>query len=946
MKKYLKRIVAWVLILTMLSVLMPAYVSASGQDNERAEISEIPENSGLNYVMGRPMTEEEIEYQKSLLPKYLPEFSIDEECLPFPENIESGERARGGLSSAYDSRDKGWVTPVKNQNPWGMCWAFASTACAETSLISKGLADASSIDLSELHLGYFCYHPQPDPLGNTAKDTVLLNSGSSYMNLGGTTMRSVFSASNWFGFAEESTAPYPNTDEHPENLDPALAYRDVAHLKNAFQLSPSDTSAIKSLLMEHGAAAIPMFFDVNCYNIETASYCTKLTSTNHDVAVVGWDDSYSAMNFKEECRPSSDGAWLAKNSWGEDFGDQGYFWISYEDASICEFVFLDVEKTDIYDHNYHYDGCPGDVFLKVSGDFSLSAVYQAGASETQAEALEAVGITSEGTQVDYSLQVYKDIQDVQNPESGVPVLEIPQTGTLRYSGYNTIPLNQKIPLMNDTTFSVVIHLKKGSNQKFGCWMDKAHQSGEVSFMSSQDPGQTYLYLNGRWLDTALEKEPWTPRLKAFTSDIQLVPVSSITVQPAQTKLKPGETAKLKAELQPLDATDTTVNWSSSDTSVAAVDREGTVTAVSPGTCTITARTTNGKEAGCKVTVFADIPVTAISVQPVQTELEPGGTTQLKAELFPSDATDTTINWSSSDTSVAAVDKEGTVTAVSPGACTIIARTTNGKEAGCSVTVLARTLSSCTVSLSQTSYTYDGTAKKPSVTLTDNEGRLKEGKDYTVSYAKNEHAGTASVIIDGKGTYDGTLTEYFEIQKADRNISGPIGVTMTNTGTPRTFSLDAKCSGSRLTYKSSHKSITVNKKGLIKIPKSFIGQAIITIKAAGTNDYNPVTKKFTLTMNAPGVQISDLQNRPGKKVVIKWNKNPIVSGYEIQYSAGKKFTKSTVTKKIIKKRTVGSKTISGLKKGRTYYVRIRTYKNAAGGKMYSTWSKKQKIKVRK
>lgn len=862
MKKYLKRIVAWVLILTMLSVLMPAYVSASGQDNERAEISEIPENSGLNYVMGRPMTEEEIEYQKSLLPKYLPEFSIDEECLPFPENIESGERARGGLSSAYDSRDKGWVTPVKNQNPWGMCWAFASTACAETSLISKGLADASSIDLSELHLGYFCYHPQPDPLGNTAKDTVLLNSGSSYMNLGGTTMRSVFSASNWFGFAEESTAPYPNTDEHPENLDPALAYRDVAHLKNAFQLSPSDTSAIKSLLMEHGAAAIPMFFDVNCYNIETASYCTKLTSTNHDVAVVGWDDSYSAMNFKEECRPSSDGAWLAKNSWGEDFGDQGYFWISYEDASICEFVFLDVEKTDIYDHNYHYDGCPGDVFLKVSGDFSLSAVYQAGASETQAEALEAVGITSEGTQVDYSLQVYKDIQDVQNPESGVPVLEIPQTGTLRYSGYNTIPLNQKIPLMNDTTFSVVIHLKKGSNQKFGCWMDKAHQSGEVSFMSSQDPGQTYLYLNGRWLDTALEKEPWTPRLKAFTSDIQLVPVSSITVQPAQTKLKPGETAKLKAELQPLDATDTTVNWSSSDTSVAAVDREGTVTAVSPGTCTITARTTNGKEAGC------------------------------------------------------------------------------------SVTVLARTLSSCTVSLSQTSYTYDGTAKKPSVTLTDNEGRLKEGKDYTVSYAKNEHAGTASVIIDGKGTYDGTLTEYFEIQKADRNISGPIGVTMTNTGTPRTFSLDAKCSGSRLTYKSSHKSITVNKKGLIKIPKSFIGQAIITIKAAGTNDYNPVTKKFTLTMNAPGVQISDLQNRPGKKVVIKWNKNPIVSGYEIQYSAGKKFTKSTVTKKIIKKRTVGSKTISGLKKGRTYYVRIRTYKNAAGGKMYSTWSKKQKIKVRK
>ncbi len=859
MKKYCKCFTAWILILSMLLALAPANVLAMAQYNEEAGISDASE---LNYILGRPMTEEELEEQKALQPDSFPEIPDETVCTPLTEEEESQLRARVSIPSSYDSRDTELVTPVKNQHPWGLCWVFTITACAEISLIAKGLAAASIVDLSERHLAYFCYHPQPDPLGNTDRDSTILNSASDYLKVGGTFIGAVLALSNWLGAADESTAPYTNTDDRPEDLDPALAYEDTAYLQNAYWISSSSTDTVKSMIMEHGSGGINMFFDENCYNSHTASYYSRLTSTNHGVTVIGWDDHYSALNFNEACRPSADGAWLAKNSWGDKWGDQGYFWISYEDSSVKQFIFLDMENADIYDHNYHYDGSLGYSPLTVYVDYGLAAVYQTAGMETGAETLEAVGVAITGNNVPYSLQIYKDIQDAQDPESGVPVFETPQTGTLPYTGYHTIKLDQKVPLTKGSTFSVVISLERGSNTGFGCWMDQAHKSGAVSYMPSQDPGQTYIYLQGKWLDTALETNPWTPRLKAFTSDTLPVPVSSVAISPAQIALGCGETARLKAELSPSDATDTKITWTSSDPSIASVTRTGSVTGLSVGTCTITAETSNGRQAVSNVTVV------------------------------PTD------------------------------------------------------LSSCTVSLNQTSYTYDGKKKKPEITVTNGSYELIKGTDYTTAYKDNVHAGTASVTITGKGNYTGSREESFQIGKADRTISGPSGITATNLGTARTFSLDAKCDGSKLIYKSNKKSVTVTSKGLLKIPKNFVGQVVVTIRAAASRDYKAASKIFTLTMNPPNVQISRLENKSRKKLVIKWNKNPIITGYELQYSTNRKFTKSTSTKRTFKKASAKSTTVSGLKKGKTYYVRIRTYKNISGGKLYSSWSQSQKIKITK
>ena len=172
---------------------------------------------------------------------------------------------------------------------------------------------------------------------------------------------------------------------------------------------------------------------------------------------------------------------------------------------------------------------------------------------------------------------------------------------------------------------------------------------------------------------------------SYTVSSDSVAVTGITLNRSSASMQEGATLNLTATVSPSNATDQSVTWSSSDTSVATVSN-GAVTARGAGRATITARTSNGKTATCAVTVSAStVAVTSVTLNQTSLYLDEGDVYTLSATVSPSNATDRSLTWSSSDTSVATVSN-GAVTARGEGTATITARSSNGKTASCTVTV--------------------------------------------------------------------------------------------------------------------------------------------------------------------------------------------------------------------------------------------------------------------
>lgn len=184
-----------------------------------------------------------------------------------------------------------------------------------------------------------------------------------------------------------------------------------------------------------------------------------------------------------------------------------------------------------------------------------------------------------------------------------------------------------------------------------------------------------------------------------------IPVSSVTISHSELSLTEGDTFTLTASVNPADADNQTITWTSSNPAVATVDSKGGVTAIAPGSATVTA-TAEGKSASCKVTVTRrPIPVSSVTISRSELSLTAGDTFTLTANVLPANADNKTITWSSSNPAVATVAPNGFVTAISAGTATISA-TAGGKSASCVVTVTRRPVpvASITISKSQLSLT--------------------------------------------------------------------------------------------------------------------------------------------------------------------------------------------------------------------------------------------------
>lgn len=542
--------------------------------------------------------------EEFLLPMEIP----DDFVAPFVDaGIPGRDALEGALPTQYDARDR--TTAVKNQYPHGLCWAFSAMAVSESSLITAGDA-GTNVDLSEWHLGHYFYGNAYDPLGNAAGDATTYHLNP--LSDGSNNVFTTFALANWVGAALESKYPYDSGA-----IAGSHAMDDAYHLTNAYWINATDRATVKRYIMENGAVGLSYYHhDLNGSDpYYSSQYCSyyyggTATGTNHAITVVGWNDDFPAENFR--VKPRANGAWLCKNSWGPYWGDDGYFWLSYEDALINKdtakaFVFQ-MEPADTYDWNYHYDGSIGISYNRYGNGVSVASVYQAkGSLEGTEEELGAVGIGIASANVNYSIQVYRNPTS-SDPTSGERMLSNPQTGSTEAAGFYTVELEQPVRLQKGETFAVVVTLVSESSSTVDLFMDESYKNGNwISFTSHTEPGQTFVKTSGGWEDLHSATSPCAARLKAFTKivDAGTEPLTGLSFETEATTLEIGQTFYQKPTKTPENGIVNGYSWESSAPLVATVDSSGTVTAVSNGTARITVSTTtsNGSvSASYQVTV--------------------------------------------------------------------------------------------------------------------------------------------------------------------------------------------------------------------------------------------------------------------------------------------------------------------------------------------------------
>ena len=242
------------------------------------------------------------------------------------------------------------------------------------------------------------------------------------------------------------------------------------------------------------------------------------------------------------------------------------------------------------------------------------------------------------------------------------------------------------------------------------------------------------------------------------------------------------------------------------------------------------------------------------------------------------------------------------------------------------------ISKASVTLSTSTYAYDGKAKKPGVTVKLNGKTLKNGADYTASYSNNTKVGTATVKITGKGNYTGSVSKTFKIKNNFKKATVSGISTKAFTGKNITQSITVKYNGKTLKNGTDYTvSYSSNKN---------IGTA--TVKITGKGSYTgTITKTFKIN---PAKQEIQKLTAKSKAFFVDWAQKGSATGYEIQYATNSKFTsakKVTITNKKTDKTTVSK--LSGKKK---YYVRVRSYTTVKGTKYYGAWSASKSVTTKK
>ena len=393
----------------------------------------------------------------------LPGFLMNE----FVEAIEE-QKERFVLPERFDLREERERILVPDQGTFGTCWAFAALKAVETSV--KGSAPELSAD----HMA-------------------LRNSFGLGLDGGGDYSISSSYLLAWQGPVSAAEDPYGDGIS-PVDAEP------VYHVQEVKILTPKDYNGVKKAVYEVGGVQSSFYMPQVAgaerdlyYREETnAFYYDGEYESNHDIVIVGWDDSYPKENFVKQ--PEQDGAFLCMNTWGESFGDRGYFYISYEDSRIMEncVVYSGVERVDNYDRIYQTDLCgwTGQLGYGMSQAW-FANVYEAG----EAISVAAAGFYALTPETAY--KVYLAVLD----EGDSKILMA--KGTLDSAGYYTIPFERSQKVDAGSRFAVIVEIDSpGTDQPVAIEYRIDSRTAKVDIAD----GEGYISFDGAsWIRTETEQ---------------------------------------------------------------------------------------------------------------------------------------------------------------------------------------------------------------------------------------------------------------------------------------------------------------------------------------------------------------------------------------------------------------------------------------------------------
>ena len=294
-----------------------------------------------------------------------------------------------------------------------------------------------------------------------------------------------------------------------------------------------------------------------------------------------------------------------------------------------------------------------------------------------------------------------------------------------------------------------------------------------------------------------------------------------------------------------------------------------------------------------------------------------------------------LTYKSTTPSICTVDKNGNVTAFKTGTGYVtVTASANGYDSvskDVKIVVSKKSLNNGLLTLSETSYVYDGTYKKPTATVTFGGKVLQEGKDYTISYRNNLNVGVTTVIATGMGDYTGYTSKNFTITK--RAMAGgtvSVASSVSFTGSNITPSVTVKVAGRTLTSGTDYTVSYSNNKN--------VGKA--TVKITGKGNYSgSLSAKFDIVPAKQ--QIQKLETKY-KGFFVDWAQKGSATGYDVEYSV--KANMSGAVSKHLTANKPDTLTVSGLAGDKTYYVRVRSYTNVNGKVYYGAWSDVKSIKT--